>query len=938
MNKALGNFFRKIFNIFPGEEKNAFLFAILGYLSALAITSCQKFADALFLIHIGADRLPEAYTISACAMLVIASFLLYAFYKFPTYRIFQTVIQLAIASYAITLFFYSLEIGHESAYLWFSLKVIGYLLFTIVIMCYWTFIDQYYHLQDAKRLYTLFTSSIFIGAASTGLIMRSGLLDVSDIFLLVIFVFFLSSFLLRKINKKIPLILHEETEVMIANSKSVVSIGAFIKSILRSKFTLFLMLGNFITYLLLVITEYNYLSAFDDRFAPGPPVAGGAEGTEASLTLFLGQLVASVGTFNLFFGLFFYSRFIRRFGITNLLACTPLLLVIAFSGWLINDTLLFPILGFFVVEGTLYVIDDNNFNLLLNAVPSHLKYKIRVMIESFFEPIGMLASATLLSLFQEQSKILGLILASFALGIALLQRSNYLKAIYQNLSENAIQFQKTLQEWLKQLPPKQQRTAEYRLLAHLKVGDESSQIIALKALLALKDPFILRKLLQIIEKMSPVLKIKFLDLLESSPFATNSIVIETLIRWMLDTDNEDLESSILFYLAKFGLLSPEKGETFLQSKNLLLQGAAILSLRKSGGDLSSQTLAMNRTMAAQQIATLLSSDREQELILGIKIVGIDSPSSDIELLIPFLNHPSLEVQKAAASSIAAIIDKKGEKYISPLLEHLENTNDSEIRISCLNALGKIGDGAIAEKILILSVHFRPNERRLVEKMLMNLGDQIIPLLLEMTKNTSLPDRSRMLSGRILGKLSVSTLRDYLSEIVNKEIDRAYFYFYASYYVKNHLDIEEKNMLFDALQADYHSVIDFIIQLLGVAGEVEDCEILSRSLRSRNPKIRSQVVETLEKTCETPIFRNLRPLVDEMPVEEKIKAYTKAGHPELTITSLLDRIEESKSIADQIIAAIIKSKLKIHGWKESLERLILSSDLNLQHFAKELIDT
>ena len=123
-------------------------------------------------------------------------------------------------------------------------------------------------------------------------------------------------------------------------------------------------------------------------------------GTEASLTLFLGKCLASVSICNLIFGLFIYSRMVRRFGIGSLLLITPVLLIISFTGWSLSSSLLFPLIGFFVVEGTLYVIDDNNFNFLLNAVPSKLKYKIRVMIESFFEPIGMLTSALLLSFFK----------------------------------------------------------------------------------------------------------------------------------------------------------------------------------------------------------------------------------------------------------------------------------------------------------------------------------------------------------------------------------------------------------------------------------------------------------------------------------------------------------------------------------------------------------
>ena len=401
-----------------------------------------------------------------------------------------------------------------------SIRIFGTVFFAIMMTCYWTFIDQYHHLQDAKRLYSLFSSTIFLGIAATGLIMRSGLIEFQHLTLIIIFLLIVTAGWIGKIAKGLSPV-HDEHEQEGSLGFHIGSLRLLIRSILTSRFTLLLMVGNFLIYLLLVITEYNYLASFDHHFDAGHSGAQGGE-EKAQLTLFLGQCLAGVSISNLIIGLFIYSRMVRRFGITSLMLFTPTILLFTFSGWQFSHSLVFPVMGLFVVEGTLYVIDDSNFNLLLNAVPSKVKYKIRVIIESFFEPIGMLTSAMLLSFSRIDSKKLGLVLAALALIVALLLRRHYLKAIYRNLAENAIHFQRTIHEWFSGLTRKDQKSLEYRLLAFMKQGDEQAQILAIEGLVGSEDKEILQKMLKMAEYLHDPVKIKFLDFLGQSCFAPES--------------------------------------------------------------------------------------------------------------------------------------------------------------------------------------------------------------------------------------------------------------------------------------------------------------------------------------------------------------------------------------------------------------------------------
>ncbi len=908
------------------------MFACLAFLWSFAVTSGLKFADALFLIHVGAEHLPTVYIVTACIMIGIATILLRVFHVLSPGKIFTIALGLGVLFYIFAFICLQINIGTISDWLWYGLRIFGSILFAVCVTCFWTFVDQYHDLQDAKRLYSLFSSMIFLGVASTGFIMRSGLIEFQPLTVGIVALLIFAIFWIRKIHREVKPV-NDESDSDAYTTPSEHSFKTVLRSILQSRFTMLLMLGNFLTYVLLVITEYSYLSDFDQRFDATHPSAPGGEAT-ATLTLFLGQLVTFVSLANLLFGLFIYSRLVKRFGSTSLLIVTPTILLITFSGWPLTDSLLFPILGYLVVEGTLYVVDDSNFNLMLNAVPSKVKYKIRVIIESFFEPFGMLTSAMLLSVGWIDSKILGLILSFVLLIVALSLQTRYFKAIYRNLSENAIHFQRSLQGWLWKMNKKEQKLAEHRLLAILNKGTHKDRLFAAEGLIAFDEPKIIPKILDKVDQLDARDKIQFIHMLAKSSYANDAEVLDILHAWAYDENEPLLRGTIHYYLAAQGLLHPDRVVHDLKSQDLLLRGAAILALK----NLSSVQMTQNRANADQHLQQLLNADSTDEMIMGIKIIGDDAQPYDVDVLIPYLKNPNLQIARAAANSIAQLADKYSQRVAPILIDQLELSKDNEVRLSCLRALGKMEDSSLVKPIISSSTHLRSNERRMVKDIIIKMGLKTVPALISLTKDSTLNHRCRLLAGRILGQLALPQLRANLAEILKKEIDRAYFYLHHYNTVQTLNPNTDLHILRDALLSSYHSVQDFIIQLLGVSGEIEDCELLARSMRSRNIKMRSQVVETLEKTCESPIYRLLQPLLADIPDTEKSAEYLRAGGRQLSLSELLDILSESSSQLDQIIAAMFKHRLNMPNWRSTLIRQLNSNEEIFHHFAYELLET
>lgn len=890
---------RKLFNIYPGEEKNALSFALLGYVWAFAISLGWKNSDALFILNVGAANLPTTYCIIALCMIVIASIMIRAYDRLQVHRIFLTNLCLGIIFYTIAHFSLRYELGFDSQVIWYALRIFGWISFCVINTNFWTFIDQYYHLGDAKRLFSLFTSAIFLGFGTTGLLMQLGLPEFKDVVLFIVGMLTLAIFLIFRIVKRISPI-HGEQDFDPAINANESSWKQLILAIFQSKFTLCLMCLNFLNYVSLVLTEFNYMSAFQANFGGGyaAPVLNEEL---APFTLFLGKCIAAASLFNIIFGLFFYSRLVRRFGLRNMLVITPLLLVTTYIGWQFSLALLFPLMGFFIAESSLLVVDDNNFNLLLNAVPSRLKYKVRVIIESFFEPIGTLTSAVLLSFFAFESKILSLFFALLLLIACLLVRKLYPKAIYLNLRQNVIHFEKTPKEWLQNLSEKEKKTSKSRLLELVRTEDPAALEFAIEGILDFEDQALFDQFLEVLNTSSPSAKILFIDKLKSSDFANDPTVHQKLTDWNLQDNELPLKGALHLFLAKLGLLSSQEALANLSCSDSKLVCASLIALKHSYDFKSAVATTELRALSLLHLKRLLESESEQDILMGLDVLAFDATSEDIYLLCPYLHHEFLGIARSAAQAIAKIATPETSSCSKELIQELTSRPDPELRRHLINALGKMADVTIVEELLTSSIHLRPSERRHIEKILYAMGPTLIPTLLKLTKNSSLHDRTRVLAGKVLGRLSVLSLRHELFAICQKEIERAQVYFYHHHTISQSYPHHDLHVLKDALLSSYHSVLDFIIQLLGVAGEIEDVELLSISMRSSNPKVRSQVVETLERTCETPLFRLLQPLLDESPLAEKLKT---ASPRRLSLEELLNRLQNSPLVVDQIAAAAV----------------------------------
>jgi hypothetical protein len=919
--------FHKVFGLYSGEGSHALRFARLAILWAFGSSCLDTLSDGLFLEKIGADSLPTIYLSIALGMIGVSSLVLYSLRFTSPYRVLSIALALGVCICLAS----SLFVGSSPPpWFWYAIKIASRMFFSLMIACSWTFTDQYHDLQDAKRVYSIYSAAYFFGTILAGTAINllldrigfSGLLFASACSIS------LAMFQARGIAHKVKAVHDDTVEGVFSGSRG--SVSSLAQLILRSRFAITLLLLSLFTQLMWTTTEFNYMESMTAHFQSHP--------SSGQIAEFLGKCRAAISFCNILIGIFIYGRFVRRAGLQNAVLFTPLFYFGLYSIWVWHDSMALAVLGLVAVDGVLFTIEDNCFNLLSNAVPTKLRSRVRIINDSFFEPIGMLVSSALLFCVEAGSKWLGFVLALTALTLTLVIRAIYSQSILTNLKENALHFERTIRGWFSSWTKREQKEAKKDILDALqKNPSEEIHLLCVDALFQLGDH--LPQVIAAVKRFGTVSKIQFLRLLDTSPFGNDPRVIEMIDTWTDESESPELAKWANFYLAKRGLHHPEKAEGDLDDPDLFLRGAAILTMKKSLANQSLDYAALNRTIAAKKLDLMLKSDRIDEISMGLDILAEESHVEAAERAIPFLSHEAVVVKRAAARCVARLADKKLTRHAPRLIEELEAARDNTFRLSLLDALGKIADSTTTKEILLASVHFRPSERRRTEEILIHMGLKIVPLLLNLTKDIALPERARILAGKILGRLALPQLQANLIDILDIEIERAYFYFYFGHTIQKQYPLYDLEMLQSALLTGYQSVIDFIIHLLGAAGSLEDPELLVRALHSRNEKVHSHAVESLEKTCDLRIFRLIAPLVDDMPLEEKMAACLRwqGDYPKLTLSELLGKLEQSPSLFDKIVAVRLKAKLQMPNWRQQLREQMKHSDESFHQFAYELLD-
>ncbi len=580
---------------------------------------------------------------------------------------------------------------------------------------------------------------------------------------------------------------------------------------------------------------------------------------------------------NVFFGIFIYGRLVKSLGLNNVILLIPFFFSSLFFGWMFSARLLFPVLGFIASEVVLNMLEDNNFNLLLNAVPLKLKNKIRIACESCLEPLGMIFSASLLLLFRSHSKILGFALGCILLVCSLLLRATYMQGIFYNLIEHVVCFGKNISSRTARISKKIFIKSEREFFDRFFFSSEKEQLFMAEYAFRFCNASYIRRILNKITKLSGELKLSILSLYEKLEKKEPDLSPYVLV-WM--EQHPEMQRDFFQFLIRQNVMNSDFLRVIFQSPSFKQNFCP---------DMPAYNAAEK-----EDIEALFSSEKESLLLTGL-LMAPRHPETAKKHIFPLLNRLPPRLQEQALKSLVIITDPGDEEFLPSLFSFLDHLSDPSSRLFALKVMEKMLTPSSLETLVRQESKLTAREKNFPVEALRKLGDPALRELGSLYQCPSLSYKSRLFAMKILGKISSSELKKNFYKIVFEEIKKAYLYHY------HFLLLTEKEALLKlTLQNNRDAVLEFILESIACMHRFEASEYFFRSLQSKHPKTYNHALEMFEKMCSPKLHKKLRLLIESGYEKKFLKTYLRENHPVLTPKEILEKIGNTPSILNESI--------------------------------------
>lgn len=319
--------------------------------------------------------------------------------------------------------------------LYYVLKLYLAMWYIALYSLFWNFTDAYFDIQDAKRLFPLFSAFCALGTTIGALIVSllAGVLPMHAFLLVWAGVAVATAPVAVLLRRRWQRIADSDTELD-DEKKSVLSqLGQVGRAFRTSPYAATLVLTLFVTLLMTNLAEYQYSTVLQ------------AGRDEARLATLFGQLYAGASIFNLIVCLFVFNRLVTRIGVRNVALVLPLTYFAVFAYFFLAGGTMAALAAFFAYHGVLTSIEYNNQNLLFNATPSQVKRPFRTVVEGLCEPLASLLAGGFLLLAAKTSDMrelsgIGVLLGAALIAVVAALRHFYTAAMEANMRRGWLNF------------------------------------------------------------------------------------------------------------------------------------------------------------------------------------------------------------------------------------------------------------------------------------------------------------------------------------------------------------------------------------------------------------------------------------------------------------------------------------------------------------------
>lgn len=863
-------FVQRILRIEPGEGLKVAQFAGLGLLLQAGLALGSAAADSIFLVNVGADKLPHIYLLTPLVMMFYIPAYSYLLSRLGVARVFDLTLGVLVAGGLSLWLAFRITGDTTPLALCYVAKLYSALWYVGTYTLFWNFIDRYFDLVDAKRFFALFAAgsamgAIIGGSAVSPLTARFG---VEPLFLgwaLSAAATWPLALWTRRTTRELDA--DEGGESPAFGPREALRTAG---RLLDSRYATVLTALLFVTLVTATLCEYQYMTVFSEGL------------DEATLAGLLGRLTAIVNVLNLALTLFVFNRLVSRIGVRNVALIQPVAYALVFTWLLLDRGFLSAAAGFVAYQGLMTAIDYNNVNLLFSGLPSSFRGQLRTMIEGIGEPLATATAGVFLffagsRLSPAQLSMWGILSAAACLAFVFALRSDYAAAIAANLRRDWLDFSRRTDPALSNATP-----ADVALAVTRAASTDPTEAVLAVRFLRLNDPTqAALAVMAMLKSPSPAHREAARPLLDEFLADPGSRIAQEIHRW-LDQHPGIPDAELASDLGHHRLLPSHQARTLVEGRDPRTRAAGAVMLWQSW------QIADNAD-ALEQIRRLLVSDQTNEIILGLDAIGRLGESKYAYLLRDFLEHPSAPVRSAALAAVAGLASGAGSTLLPDLLAVVENGSPSE-RAQAFDAIERISDTSVVETILQRAQGYTPGDRRRIERLILSFGPRTVPLLTTIAQSPRFPVAARCVALRAIGKLSFPQVDALARPLITSTLNRAYL-FLGSYLALTRTPKDEAgHAVLTRIHRDFPSLaIEIVLETLTIAGRLPGYEAPLAALQGGLSKERGYAIETIEQACDRKLFTLLLPLIDGRTLEAQVEFALERGLlPALTAEDVLTR--------------------------------------------------
>ena len=432
----MADFLRRVFNIHAGEGTKVLAFTLLTVLLNAGLGLGMSAADSLFLSNVGAAHLPVVYLGAPLVLLAYIPFTVWLMGRLGKAGLFKvTLIVMAVGGVCLWAGAVLPDGLLPDRSLYYAAKIYTGVWYVALYSMLWSFIDSYFDILDAKRLFSLFAAGTSLGmmvggAAVVGLVEFIG---VEQLFLVWCATCLATLPVLAWITRRWKALDADGPAEQRSGGSFIDQWHVVVSTARQSRFLWVFGVVLVATLVINTLLEFQYMRIFETGRS------------EAEIAGLFGKLFFGVNAFNLVMNLFLFNRLIATIGVRNTALIQPLVYIATFSLLFVSNGFGAAVAGFFAFHGVMTSIEYNNQNFLFNALPERGKAEVRAIVEGIVEPIAVAMAGLFLVLFASNISpdtitVTGLIMAVVVFCFALALRAEYVSAMIAKLKSAWLSF------------------------------------------------------------------------------------------------------------------------------------------------------------------------------------------------------------------------------------------------------------------------------------------------------------------------------------------------------------------------------------------------------------------------------------------------------------------------------------------------------------------